>query len=125
MTALNDTERAAQNWSAAARPDRPAPVRPERAETVPAARTGRYYPTWLPSRRFIAAVVAIGGMQLLATMERYGVKQIATDGKFDPNLHQAIAEVPGGGKPPGGGSSSTMVTGKRRCRRIQSVVGAT
>ena len=23
------------------------------------------------------------------------------DGKFDPNLHQAIAEVPGGGKPPG------------------------
>ena len=39
--------------------------------------------------------------QLLATMERYGVKQIETDGKFDPNLHQAIAEVPGGGKPPG------------------------
>ena len=69
MTALNDTERAAQKWSAAARPDRPAPVRPERAETVPAARTGRYYPTWLPSRRFIAAVVAIGGMQLLATMD--------------------------------------------------------
>ena len=27
------------------------------------------YPTWLPSRRFIAAVVAIGGMQLLATMD--------------------------------------------------------
>ena len=23
------------------------------------------------------------------------------DGKFDPNLHQAIAEVPGNGKPPG------------------------
>ena len=68
MTALNDTERAAQNWSAAARPDRPAPARAERAETVP-ARTGRYYPTWLPSRRFIAAVVAIGGMQLLATMD--------------------------------------------------------
>ena len=39
--------------------------------------------------------------QLLATMERYGVKQIETDGKFDPNLHQAIAEVPGNGKPPG------------------------
>jgi EmrB/QacA subfamily drug resistance transporter len=68
MTALNDTERAAQNWSAAARPDGPAPMRPEPAETVP-ARTGRYYPTWLPSRRFIAAVVAIGGMQLLATMD--------------------------------------------------------
>ena len=39
--------------------------------------------------------------QLLATLERYGVKQIETDGKFDPNLHQAIAEVPGGGKAPG------------------------
>ena len=24
-----------------------------------------------------------------------------TDAKFDPNLHQAIAEVPGNGKPPG------------------------
>ena len=40
--------------------------------------------------------------QLLAALERYGVKPIDTaDGKFDPNLHQAIAEVPGGGKPAG------------------------
>jgi len=39
--------------------------------------------------------------QLLATLERYGVKQVETEGKFDPNLHQAIAEVPGNGKPPG------------------------
>ena len=40
--------------------------------------------------------------QLLATLERYGVKSIDTsDGKFDPNLHQAIAEVPGNGKPAG------------------------
>src|ERR1700748_1470301 len=40
--------------------------------------------------------------QLLATLERYGVKPVDTsDGKFDPNLHQAIAEVPGNGKPPG------------------------
>ena len=40
--------------------------------------------------------------QLLATLERYGVKIIDTnDAKFDPNLHQAIAEVPGEGKPPG------------------------
>src|SRR5277367_96091 len=67
MTALNDTERAAQNWSAA-RPDRAAPMRPESAETVPAS-TGRYYPTWLPSRRFFAAVIAIAGMQLMATMD--------------------------------------------------------
>ena len=40
--------------------------------------------------------------QLLATLERYGVKPIETAGaKFDPNLHQAIAEVPGNGKPAG------------------------
>jgi len=40
--------------------------------------------------------------QLIATLERYGVKPIDTvDGKFDPNLHQAIAEVPGGGRAPG------------------------
>ena len=39
--------------------------------------------------------------QLIATLERYGVKQVDTSGKFDPNLHQAIAEVPGGGKLPG------------------------
>jgi molecular chaperone GrpE len=40
--------------------------------------------------------------QLLGTLEQYGVKMIdTTDGKFDPNRHQAIAEVPGEGKPPG------------------------
>ena len=40
--------------------------------------------------------------QLLAKMANHGVKQIDTaDGKFDPNLHQAIAEVPGEGKPAG------------------------
>ena len=41
--------------------------------------------------------------QLIATQESHGVKAVDTsDGKFDPNLHQAIAEVPGNGKPPGG-----------------------
>jgi molecular chaperone GrpE len=40
--------------------------------------------------------------QLIQTLERYGVKSVDTsDGKFDPNLHQAIAEVPGNGKPAG------------------------
>ena len=29
----------------------------------------KFYPAWLPSRRFIAGVIAIGGMQLLATMD--------------------------------------------------------
>ena len=68
MTALNDSERAVQNWTTA-RPDRPAPVSATPpAETAP-KRTSKYYPAWLPSRRFIAAVIAIGGMQLLATMD--------------------------------------------------------
>ena len=40
--------------------------------------------------------------QLIQTLERYGVKPVDTsDGKFDPNLHQAIAAVPGNGKPAG------------------------
>ena len=40
--------------------------------------------------------------QLLATLERHGVKAIdISDGRFDPNLHQAIAEVPGAGRPKG------------------------
>ena len=69
MTALNDSERAVQNWTSAARRDRPAPMRPTRSVETAPARASRYYPTWLPSRRFIAAVIAIGGMQLLATMD--------------------------------------------------------
>jgi molecular chaperone GrpE len=39
---------------------------------------------------------------LQSTLERYGVKMIDTAGaRFDPHLHQAIAEVPAEGKPPG------------------------
>src|SRR6202453_1688415 len=68
MTALNDSGQAVHNWTAAG-PDRPAPARTTRPAETASARTGRYYPTWLPSRRFIAAVIAIGGMQLLATMD--------------------------------------------------------
>jgi molecular chaperone GrpE len=49
--------------------------------------------------------------QLLQTLERYGVKAVDTaDGKFDPNLHQAIAEVPGNGKP-GGAIVDVVQTG--------------
>jgi molecular chaperone GrpE len=49
--------------------------------------------------------------QLLQALERHGVKPIETDGaKFDPNLHQAIAEVPGNGKP-GGTIVDVMQTG--------------
>ncbi len=45
---------------------RPAPRRS--ADGASAPRLGRV-PAWLPSRRFFAAVIAIGGMQLLATMD--------------------------------------------------------
>jgi len=46
--------------------------------------------------------------QLLQALERHGVKPIDTsNGKFDPNLHQAIAEVPGNGK--AGGSIVDVV----------------
>src|ERR1700751_4809339 len=68
MTALNDTERALRNWTSA-RPERPAALHVERPAETASSRFSRYYPTWLPSRRFLAAVVAIGGMQLLATMD--------------------------------------------------------
>ena len=40
--------------------------------------------------------------QLLATLERHGVRKIETaDAKFDPHLHQAIAEVASEGRPAG------------------------
>ena len=40
------------------------PVEPTRLE-----RTRRYVPTWLPPRRFVAAVIAIGGISLLTAMD--------------------------------------------------------
>jgi molecular chaperone GrpE len=46
--------------------------------------------------------VEVTERQLLTTLEQHGVKMIdTTDAKFDPNLHQAVAEVPGEGKPAG------------------------
>ena len=57
MTALDDAER------------RTALDRANKAALEVSQRTGWSRPAWLPSRRFIAAVVAIGGMQLLATMD--------------------------------------------------------
>ena len=74
----------------------------------------------LPADKLAAADAAVKAVvegveaterQLLATLERYGVKVIDTaDGKFDPNLHQAIAEVPGNGKP-GGSIVDVVQTG--------------
>src|ERR1700749_4800377 len=65
MTALNHAERAAieRDAEGAAGPALPLPI-----SHTPIA-PSRWYPTWLPSRRFLAAVIAIGGMQLLATMD--------------------------------------------------------
>ena len=49
--------------------------------------------------------------QLLAALENYGIKPIDTsDAKFDPNLHQAIAEVAGEGRP-GGSIVNVVQTG--------------
>ncbi len=62
MTALNDAGRAAASkWG------RTAGV-PAQLPDAELERTSSY-PEWLPSRRFLSAVIAIGGMQLLATMD--------------------------------------------------------
>lgn len=55
-----------------------------------------------PQIRAVIEGVEVTERQLLAALESHGVKLIDTsDGKFDPNFHQAVAEVPGEGKPPG------------------------
>jgi EmrB/QacA subfamily drug resistance transporter len=64
MTALNDAERAATKDGAGAS-NRALPVHVGQ----PTIERTSWYPAWLPSRRFLAAVIAIGGMQLLATMD--------------------------------------------------------
>ena len=65
MTALNDAERAAIRRDAEGGANRS--IRMHMGHS-PLEQTSRY-PAWLPSRRFVAAVIAIGGMQLLATMD--------------------------------------------------------
>ncbi len=55
-----------------------------------------------PQIRAVVEGVEVTERQLLSVLAQHGVKPIETEGqKFDPNLHQAIAEVPGGGRPPG------------------------
>jgi EmrB/QacA subfamily drug resistance transporter len=65
MTALNDAERAAAQRDSDGASNQ---ARPLHVEQTARERTS-WYPAWLPSQRFLAAVVAIGGMQLLATMD--------------------------------------------------------
>ncbi|MDE2464273.1 MAG: nucleotide exchange factor GrpE [Alphaproteobacteria bacterium] len=55
-----------------------------------------------PQLKAVIEGVEVTDRQLMSTLERHGIRQIDTSsGKFDPNLHQAIAEVPGRGKPAG------------------------
>ncbi|HEX4157507.1 MAG TPA: nucleotide exchange factor GrpE [Rhizomicrobium sp.] len=55
-----------------------------------------------PAIRSVLEGVEATERELTATLERHGIKAIEAEGaKFDPNLHQAIAEVPGDGKAPG------------------------
>ncbi|MUL75223.1 MFS transporter [Mycobacterium sp. CBMA226] len=61
MTALNDAERTAMAYS------RREPLTMHVGQTEDERKS--WYPAWLPSPRFLSAVIAIGGMQLLATMD--------------------------------------------------------
>jgi molecular chaperone GrpE len=55
-----------------------------------------------PQVKAVIEGVEVTERQLLSTLESHGVKPIETENaKFDPNLHQAVAEVPGEGKPAG------------------------
>ena len=74
MTALNDAERTSpfrRVSGAGHRNANAAGFVPSRlpANTTPTEVVRRRTPSWFPSPRFIAAVTAIGGMQLLATMD--------------------------------------------------------
>src|SRR6516165_3419088 len=65
MAVLNDGEGALPNWTT---------ERAERATPIPVEPTAlhhtrRYVPTWLRSRGFVAAVIAIGGVQLMTSMD--------------------------------------------------------
>src|SRR6202045_1209241 len=65
MTALSDAERTTVGPPR----DRTTLIRANQAALEVSQGTSWSRPAWLPSRGFIAAVVAIGGMQLLATMD--------------------------------------------------------
>src|ERR1700758_3421693 len=70
MTALNDGERAQPQWTTE-RAERatPMPVEPTTLRhTGTRHHRRRYFPTRLPSRRLLAAIIAIGSMQLMVSM---------------------------------------------------------
>lgn len=70
MTALNDAERTSpfQRVTGVGHRNANGPLRLP-ATTDGAALVRRKAPSWFPTPRFFAAVIAIGGMQLLATMD--------------------------------------------------------
>lgn len=68
MTALNDAERAAMFRDAEGRSKR-AQTTGQPMGSAPTSVGRAKTSTWLPSRRFFAAVIAIAGMQLMATMD--------------------------------------------------------
>ena|ERR1700712_2612439 len=55
-----------------------------------------------PQIRSVIEGIEVTERQLMSTLASHGVKPVETEGvKFDPNFHQAIAEVPGEGRPAG------------------------
>ena len=68
MTALNDAERAVHEWTSEPS-ERVVHMPPVHSAKTAVSPTSKSYPTWMLSRRFFAAVIAIGGMQLMATMD--------------------------------------------------------
>jgi molecular chaperone GrpE len=54
------------------------------------------------TQKAIVEGVEATSRELNAVLEKHGVKLIAAEGaRFDPNLHHAVAEVPGSGQPAG------------------------
>src|ERR1700733_7225411 len=72
MTALNDAERAVREWTSEPS-ERVVHMAPAHSAKTAAKSTASpasgSQPTWRPTRRFFAAVIAICGMQLMATMD--------------------------------------------------------
>src|SRR5271169_5448306 len=72
MTALNDAERAVREWTSEPS-ERVVHMPPAHSAKTAAKSTASpasgSQPTWRPTRRFFAAVIAICGMQLMATMD--------------------------------------------------------
>src|SRR5271163_4116180 len=72
MTALNDVERAVREWTSEPS-ERVVHMPPAHSAKTAAKSTASpasgSQPTWRPTRRFFAAVIAICGMQLMATMD--------------------------------------------------------